>query len=191
MNPRLLTVLLAALILLPGGCQVFRLPRLPKSIKSPAARVVAVETRETGPDAVRAVVVVALTNPNDEPLPLTEARYTLEISGLGTYKGQTSPNAVLPSEGEITLRLPAAILGSGATVGMSYSVGGMVQYHPPGELRHITYDVGVPLPSATFSGSGQVIASTEPVEPVAPAPPADADADDTDESRAETDTPSS
>ncbi len=162
MNPRLISVLLAAAFLLPGGCQMFRLPKLPKSIKDPATRVVAVESVEVGPDAMRAEVVVALTNPNDEPLPLTEARYTLEIAGLGTYKGQTTPNAVVPAEGEITLRLPAAIAGSGPSIGMGYNVGGSIQYFPPGELRHITYDVGVPLPSATFSGKGAVIASTRP-----------------------------
>jgi hypothetical protein len=167
-----------------GGCSI-GLPTFPKPIGVPDAQVAAVRVVESSDVAGRYMIYVTLTNPNNIALPIEASDYSLTVAGK-TYKGDTPPQATVPASGSITVKLPAVIPGGGG--GGQYDVSGGLTLHPPGQIKQILYDIGVPMPQARFSGKGTAEADSpapadpakatvEPPKPaaVSPAPPDAAD----------------
>lgn len=135
-------VLLAAMVM--GGCEAF--------VAAPDATVRGVEVVEVTDAGTAADIVIALTNPNDVPLPLVFARYEMQVNG-SQVQATTTPNATVPAEGEHVVRLRAAV--PTAPTG-SYTVRGSFRYVPPGEIRTLMTDFGIPLPTTGFEGSGNL-----------------------------------
>lgn len=154
--------LFAALL---GGCSSDR-SALAVWVGSPKTEVEALELLAASPAATTGRLVVKLTNPNDVPLPLPLARYTVTLGGV-TYATDTVPNATVPANGEQRIVLPVVFENP---AGPSYSASGSVTYVPPGEIRMLLTDLGIPLPSARFKGAGESIGTPKSVEviPVEP-----------------------
>ena len=130
----------------------------PRRITVPTVKVTAARMAEASDDGIRMEIMLMLSNPNDEPLPLTRVRYTVRLGGAGQYEGDTRPNTTLPAGREQELILPAAVATSGAAGGgaVSYTVEGAIEYLPPGEVRELITEMGVPLPKVDFSGRGTI-----------------------------------
>ncbi|MCX5660035.1 MAG: LEA type 2 family protein [Planctomycetota bacterium] len=151
-RPLAFLVALTALTLL-GGCSNFR------TYDSPTASVVGVKLVKQTEQASRVEVTVALENPNDVPLPLTKSDYTVELGGR-SYSATDVPARTIPAHGRQEVMIPAVVTtagggGSGGP-GSSYRVDGSITYEPPGEIRKLLTDSYIPLPSVSFTRSGQL-----------------------------------
>jgi hypothetical protein len=129
----------------------------PSWVNDPQVSVDAVELTGRSDLGAAMQVVVTLTNPNEDALPLVGASYKVAINGA-IYQTRTNPNAELPGSGQVTVRLPAAIRGMPED---GYTVNGTIRYKPPGQLREVMTDLGVPLPSVSFTGSGRLTGDPE------------------------------
>lgn len=164
-------VLVAAMGLQTGCGSQNRL--LPSFVSDPQITVESVRRVAVSPAGSQYEIVLTLTNPNKEPLPLTLASYQLQIGGE-SYSTQANPNAELPVGQTLTIRLPAAIVAQGN----DYSLSGSVHYKPLGQLRDVMTDVGIPLPRQAFRSAGQIVdeatqvAVPAPGEPIVPQPDA-------------------
>jgi hypothetical protein len=148
-------------ILFLGGCGPLKLPDLPEPIDTPPTEVRAVRMIESSGEAGRYQIVVHLRNPNDLPLPIAHAGYQLRV-GERVSDDNFIPPATVPAKGQMTIELPTA-LPDGAPDG-SYEVSGSMSFRPEGEIRRVLYQLGVPLPSVPFEGSGtvQVVSGAAP-----------------------------
>ncbi|MHB1157873.1 MAG: hypothetical protein ACYC26_13680 [Phycisphaerales bacterium] len=135
-------------------------------VATPTVTLDGVEIVDRTPEGARALIHLTLTNDGDVPLPLTDANYSLTLANA-TYSGGTNPNATLPAKGSQSITLPAAVAGSPADVpnGCSYTLSGSLHYEPPGQIRQVLTDIGVPLPSVGFNGNGNTTGSPQ-VRPV-------------------------
>jgi len=146
-----------------------------KWVAGPTAEVEALELTAASPAATTGNLIVKLTNPNDAPLPLPMAQYTVTLGGT-TYSTDTVPNATLPALGEQRIVLPVVFTEPANT---SFDARGSVTYIPPGEIRALLSDIGIPLPTASFNGSGDAMGQPvsviiEPVAPIEQAPASNA-----------------
>jgi hypothetical protein len=138
-----------------GGCGLSA-PKLPTPIAMPEVKIEAVHLMDSGPEGSRYQIALAMSNPNDEALPLTFAWYALSVAGgQSEYQGDGLPNATLPAGGSIRFVLPAVVASSGQ-VGQNYQATGSIQMRPPGQIKNVFYELGLPLPRASFNGSGAV-----------------------------------
>lgn len=140
------------------GCGILiKLPEAPIPIKSPLAVVDRVEVVDRSDEAARYLIYVTLTNPNDVALPMTEAHYRLSVAEASAdgYKSDVTPNATLPADGAIQVRLPA-VLAAGPQDG-EFEVGGSIRVYPPGQIKKVGYDLGWPRPTVSFSGKGALV----------------------------------
>lgn len=153
-----------ALVAAMAGCQ--REATLIKWVESPEVGVATVEVVAVSDEGAASEIELAMQSNAEVALPLTMARYTLTMNGR-QYRGATEPQAVLPAGRSLTIRLPAAVAGA---PGDRYTVRGSIEYRPPGQLRKVFTDVGIPLPAVVFSGEGKLTGSPRRVED-APAPP--------------------
>lgn len=145
---RLWSTILIAVAASLGGCA---------TVETPTIEVVNVRVAEQTGEAARIEALVELTNPNDTPLPLTSASYTLSVGSAGSVSLDDFPNRTLPALGKQTVLLPASVRTNGANLkGAAYTVSGSVTYEPPGEMRKILTESGIPLPWVDFSKSGSV-----------------------------------
>jgi hypothetical protein len=92
------------------------------------------------------------------------AQYRVRL-GEVEYKGDTHPNATIPAHGSQRLTLPFAVSGR---PGDAYRVTGSITYRPPGEIRQLLTDIGIPLPWITINATGQVTGEPERREYAAP-----------------------
>ncbi len=124
--------------------------------KQPVAKVRGVRIAESGADGVRAELLLELTNLNpNEPLPMTIARYRVELDGVGRYQSNIQPLATIPARGRQQIVLPAGIAASNAAADRTpYRVTGTIEYQPSGNIRELLTDIGVPLPTVSFSHTG-------------------------------------
>jgi LEA14-like dessication related protein len=130
-----------------GGCA---------GIAPPTVQVERVDVQQATAQAARVQVVLAMENPNDDPLPLTLARYQVNLGPWGVYRGDHVPNATIPARGRQTITLPAAVAEAVQSRTMpAYRTSGSIEYVPPGEVRAALTELGLPLPSVSFSGSGE------------------------------------
>jgi len=151
---RIAMIFLTGLALAAGGCQMPDL--VPTFVAAPSVSVSGVEVTEVAENGTAMRLHLTLTNPNDVPLPLRTARYRIETDGAA-YAGSTPANATVPKNGNQTLALPAAVA---APPGQNYRVTGSVEYVPPGEVRTVLTDLSIPLPTAGFSGRGELTGPT-------------------------------
>jgi hypothetical protein len=144
-----------------------KLPTIPTPIAMPDVQVQSVDLVDASPDAGRYLLKLTLTNPNDFALPLLDAEYRIKINDQ-QYIGSTPPNATLPKSGSITLQLPAAL----PVRGQNYEVSGSIQLDPPGQIKQLSYDAGLPRPRAPFKAQGAVQnLTTSDIPPADAAPP--------------------
>ena len=130
----------------------------PRRITAPTVKVTAARMAEASDEGIRMEIMLMLSNPNDEPLPLTRVHYTVRLDGSGRYDGDTRPNTTLPAGRQQELVLPAAVATASAAAGgtVSYTIEGAIEYLPPGEVRELITEMGVPLPKVDFSGHGTI-----------------------------------
>ena len=101
---------------------------------------------------MRVLVTVFAENPNDVALPIVRAKYEVELAGAEAFAFTDLPKATLPANGTQTINLPAAFATDGGSG--NYQVKGQLTYEPPGEVRKLLTEYGVPLPSASFKDNG-------------------------------------
>ncbi len=160
-------VLLAAVAAAAGGCESS--PMSLGLVQTPQAQVHAVELTEVSEAGAAARVIVELSNPNDVPLPLRIAQYKVAL-GEVSYSGDTHPNATIPAHGTQRITLPAAVSGR---PGDAYKVNGTITFQPPGEIRQLMTDVGIPLPWVSINGEGPVTGDPPRIDYTPPPAPAE------------------
>lgn len=137
------------------GCGVIKLPEAPVPIATPGVTVDRVELVDRSDAAARYLIHLTLTNPNDFALPMTDTQYELSVANAAAeaYDGDTIPNATLPASGTIRLKLPAVVKGGGEG---QYDVSGSIRVFPPGQLKKVGYELGIPRPRVAFASAGAV-----------------------------------
>jgi len=140
-------IVILCFALLLGGCA--------SKLKPVAAHVDSVRVDERTAEGVRVLVMVVAENPNDVALPIVRAKYTVELPGAGAepFRFTDLPMATIPANGVQTVTLPAALATDTVEAG-DYQVRGTLVYEPPGEIRKLLTEYGVPLPSASFKAQG-------------------------------------
>ena len=95
-------------------------------------------------------------NPNREPLPLREVRYSVEVNGTRVFEGIRSAESTLRRYGSRAIMLPVALPPSspGAVSAGTFRVFGELTYKEPGALAQTLLDVELIDPSVSFSGNG-------------------------------------
>lgn len=145
-GPILVLLLAAALT---GGCSRY---------KSPTFTAISVEPAEQSEDALVLVFTIESTNPNDEPIPLRKASYTLLLDGTPVFRGDRSPETTLGKFNAERFELPAVIpLDQAPDAGtVRYEIRGTVTYQTPGSLADVLFDAGIIVPTAPLRVGGNV-----------------------------------
>ncbi len=142
------------------------------TVAAPDTRVVSARLAEETEEGARILVVIELSHKNSVALPLTDAHYDGYIKDVGDYSGEDNPNRTLPIASTQTITLPFVYKTDEPVSGREISVSGSITYEPPGEIRKLLTESGVPLPSTGFSGKAIIDgdSNTQPALPDAPAP---------------------
>ncbi len=136
-------------------CSLAVLTGCSSNLKPVTTRVDSVTVDERTEQGVRVLVTVIAENPNDVALPIVRARYEVDLAGAEAFAFTELAKATLPAHGTQTITLPAAFATEGGgAAGQSYKVKGQLTYEPPGEIRKLLTEYGVPLPSASFKDDG-------------------------------------
>jgi len=131
------------------GCSQFQ------AMQPPQLQVQAMKIAQQTEEGARIEITLLLQNPNDKALPLTYTDYRVEVPGVGVFAFGDETNRTLPAGGTQTVVLPAALATRGRELhGIPCVVSGSVSYDPPGQLRKILTESGVPLPSVNFTSTG-------------------------------------
>ncbi|MAE61177.1 MAG: hypothetical protein CMJ49_07455 [Planctomycetaceae bacterium] len=127
-----------------------------KSITKPTAQIERVAVVDVTDQGVRLDFFVTLDNPNDDPLPLTLARYEAAVGSLGAYTGNIVPDVTIPGHGQQSVRLPVVLAtpAGGSVHNMHWSLSGAIEYMPPGQIRELLNDMSFPRPTTNVSGNG-------------------------------------
>ncbi|WP_428389783.1 hypothetical protein [Mucisphaera sp.] len=121
----------------------------------PELEVSRVEVLESSSEGASVLVVLAMENPWDEPVQLGWVDFTVSVEGGASFSDRDLPAASLPASGVQTIELLAALsTEGGAVMGQPFKASGKVTYTPPGDLRVVMTETGIPLPRAEFSYSG-------------------------------------
>ncbi len=148
----LLTLL--CLLISSGGCKAIASLT---SIKNPTAKVTAVELAEQSAQGAVVRVTVQIENTNGVALPIITNQYTFVVAGMKPFVFLDKPKRTLPGRRMQTLELVAAFDTGGKDVtGAAYRVSGKLEYQPPGQIRRIMTDSGIPLPSVSYAASGKI-----------------------------------
>ncbi len=153
------SIVIALVLVILAGCQsTGEKRRFLDLVDTPTATVEKVEVLDQSTEAVRVAITIRMANKNDVPLPLTIARYSVTLPGVGKYQGDQRPQATIPAESEQTFVLTAAIPTGGEVLSTDeWRANGSVEYEPPGEIRMLMTESGVPLPTSGFRGSGELV----------------------------------
>lgn len=149
---RSVLVLTAATVVAVAGCT---------AVKPPTATVTGARVVDVTAAGAQMAVDVLLTNPNDEPLPLTRADYRVSApdAGLRAYAFAELPNRTIPGRGSQRVTLPAALPATEARAVAvrpgAWRVSGSFTYAPDRGLRAFLTETGVPLPEVGFNGSSK------------------------------------
>lgn len=132
-----------------NGCADPRPPRL---------SVIDAAVTQRTPDGTVITFDLIGENPNAEPLPLDEVRYSLSLEGREVFSGTRHAQATLPARGVQRVRLPVAVPSGEFVVpdlGQSrYRLSGSLVYRIPGSIAEVFFDAGLRRPSTGFSESG-------------------------------------
>lgn len=143
---RLMLILLLPVALL--GC---------RGVSQPQTRVLDVAVSEQTAQGARIEMTVAVENRSDVPLPVRSARYEVQVEELGSFAFRELPAVTLPPNGTQTFTLAAAFAdGQTSLAGRRYDVTGRLAYEPPGEVRSLLTEYGVPLPAVSFDAQGRL-----------------------------------
>ena len=143
---KVLTAAALALSLALVGCDDL------KSVEKPSTRVLSARLVDETDEGARILVEVELTHKNKVALPLVNADYSGEIQGIGDYDGQDLPNRTLPINSRQVVTLPMVYRTDEPVTGLAIDVSGNIEYQPPGEIRKLLTESGIPLPKTGFSG---------------------------------------
>lgn len=158
------TVWVLLLAVVPVGCGPIKAPRLPERVIAPTTDVLRVDLTAASDAAASYDVLVTFVNPNLFELPMTHAAYVLTVNGH-SYTADAVPNATIPAQGQVDVKLPAVIAAPGlAALGQPFEVKGTVTMQPPGQLRNLFYEMGIPMPTVDFAGQGTVTGADGGVE---------------------------
>lgn len=124
----------------------------------PTATVVSTILVEQTDEAGLVDITIAVTNENDFPLELKVGNYALSVADGEQFSFETYvPYVSLPPNGSQDLVLQAAVPHNGQGLnGQAYRVSGSMQWVPPGEIRQLLTESGVPLPAFTFADRGNL-----------------------------------
>lgn len=134
---------------------------LPGCALAPSAEVQSGLPRDRQASGAVADITVELSNPNDEPLPMREVQYSVEVVGQPglSFSGKRAAEATIPANGVHKLTLPAAFPTGVDLAGAEYTISGSVSYLPPGQIAAVLYDYRVSRPSVGFRGRGKFAAA--------------------------------
>lgn len=120
----------------------------------PTADVTEARVDAATPEGSRVVFTVTLQNANDVPLPIRRTNYTVTL-GTQSFEFTDLAAATIPANGAQVVVIPAAFAVPEAGLsGAAYELRGHVTYEPPGEVRDLLTDSGVPLPRVGFVERG-------------------------------------
>lgn len=137
-------------------------------VRDPRVRVTDVSLARQSPEGGRVEVILTLENPNDVPLPLVNAKYSVSLVGTETFAVKENLNLTLPAGGTQTVKLTAAFPGQ-PLQGRPFTVSGRIAYRPPATLLERLLEENLPLPKAGFHRSGKLLA-VAPTTQLAPTP---------------------
>lgn len=144
------------LLVLPqlGGCA---LVQFSKRVEPPMVDVMRVALAEQSEEGVVVHAMIRVQNPNDVPLPLVASEYTVLLDPNHSFTFDDKLQQMLAAKGIQELRLSAAFATKGQAVAeATYHIRGLVRYEPPGQIRRILTDSGIPLPAVAYSETGQL-----------------------------------
>jgi len=156
--PRLLLAL--PLVFLLTACSSSRPPTFAVAESTPPT------VSDRTDQGIALLFTLSAQNDNDVALPLRDVEYTVELDGWKVFSGTRSAEATLRRLGTQQITLPAVIAGSvpsPATGRVPYRISGTVTYVTPGQIAEILFDTGVRVPTASFSGQGEVDLSQQPI----------------------------
>jgi len=150
-------------VLLGGGC----------SFHAPAVELASSSVGQTTPSGSVIDVQLSIISKSDQPIPLRNIEYTVEVDGMGEagkFSGVRAAESTLRGGGTHALVVPAAF-ASGAPIpaGTPYRISGDLYYLEPGQIAAILYDYHLLRPSVSFSGSGTI--GQSPATPATPDAP--------------------
>lgn len=135
-------------IVTPTGCV---------GVKEPSLRVVEARLAQRSDEGVVMHFVVEGENLNEKELPLLEAQYRVTLNGRQVFEARRSPEATLRRKGVQRFILPAAVpageLGQGSA---RWTLTGSVGYIAPERFAETLLDMGLPNPTTSVSGEGEV-----------------------------------
>ncbi|MBI1370235.1 MAG: hypothetical protein GC162_16495 [Planctomycetes bacterium] len=154
----MLIAVLAAMTL--TGCGPIKMPRMPVPVQDPTTDIASVNLVDASEKAGKYDITITLVNPNNFELPMTFATYSLTV-GERTYEGSAIPNTTLPALSQIQFTVPAVLEGP-AAAGQNFTAEGTITLNPPGQIRQLIYELGIPMPTAHFDGQGTVQSTLTP-----------------------------
>ncbi|HMN40621.1 MAG TPA: LEA type 2 family protein [Phycisphaerales bacterium] len=134
------------------GCESYSAPVLSVAKAAPTERT---------QDGAAMLFTLDARNDNDDPLPLREVEYRVDLNGREVFHGSRSAEATLRRLGIQQLSLPAAVPITPDTAGVvngpvRYRLSGSMYYITPGRLAETLFDAGVRKPSVSFDFEGEI-----------------------------------
>ena len=127
-------------------------------VEKPEVELIDLAVTKRTPEGVAFAATVRMINPNDVELPLDAVDFSLRVAGLGSFEAPSPPRVSLPPNGSrrVVLRaaLPAPTPSDAPIDGRTYRCTVAVRYVPPGEVREIGTESGLPLPVARTAVRG-------------------------------------
>ncbi|MEM1098867.1 MAG: hypothetical protein AAGH92_08760 [Planctomycetota bacterium] len=147
MQKMLLLVAIAGLTLWGiGGCVVVDAVK-EGLVTPPTAEVIGVSVVDVSERGAALEAAVRLTNTNDVELPLEAVRVRMTGPGGRSFSSDAPPTVSMPPNGSQVLRVRGVLSGrNDDLVGEEVAVSVSVRWIPPGEVRGILTESGVPLP---------------------------------------------
>ncbi|MFZ4573836.1 MAG: LEA type 2 family protein [Phycisphaerales bacterium] len=132
------------------------------SVAPPELRVTEAKVSQSTDGSLLTILLDA-ENPNDEPLPLREVRYSVEVNGTRVFEGLRSAESTLRRYGTRTIALPVSLPpGSPGNIsGGAFRIRGELTYKEPGALAQTLLDAELVNPSVSFAGEGTFGGSPE------------------------------
>jgi LEA14-like dessication related protein len=88
-----------------GSVAVAGCAGVPLGADAPAVELVNLTLVETAADKQRYALTFLIENPNPEPVPVEEIRYSVRLAGQGYLRGRSATSVVLPGSGRQTVRV--------------------------------------------------------------------------------------
>ena len=127
-------------------------------VEKPAVELIDLAVTRRTPEGVAFAATVQVENPNPVELPLAGVEMSLSVKGLGRFEAPSPPRVSLPPRGvrRFVLRgaLPAPTPSDAPLDGRTYRCAVSLRYVPPGEVREIASESGLPLPVARTAVRG-------------------------------------